>query len=67
MYRYHAPCDPTCPRYRRFVDALYNDPLTEAYGAPTDEIMEDFEKNHRKKCERCKQYGLENIDVVEGY
>jgi hypothetical protein len=59
--RYHAPCDPTCPKYRRYVDALYNDPMSE--GAPLDEIMEDFERNYRMKCERCKEYGLENIEV----
>jgi hypothetical protein len=61
--RYHAPCDPDCPKYRRYVDALYNDPMSE--GAPLGEIMEEFERNHRRKCERCKEYGVANIEGGE--
>jgi len=61
--RYYAPCDPACPEYRDFAEALFNDPMTYAMGAPTDDIMEGFEHKHRAKCERCKAFGLANIEV----
>jgi hypothetical protein len=51
--RYHAPCDPECPTYARFISSLFNDPMTAAMGAPTDEIVEGFERKHRIECERC--------------
>lgn len=63
--RYHAPLDPECPEASAFRDALFNDPMSRGMGAPLDEIMEMFERKHRAKCERCKQYGVENIDVSE--
>jgi hypothetical protein len=37
--RYHAPLDPDCPQVAKFMDGLFNDPMTEAYGAPTDEYL----------------------------
>jgi hypothetical protein len=61
--QYYAPCDPECPEYSQYVDALFDDPMTEAMGAPTDDIMESFERRHRAKCERCQEYGVANIDV----
>jgi len=30
-----------------------------AMGAPTDDIMEGFERKHRIKCKRCQEYGAE--------
>lgn len=62
-YQYHAPCDPNCPVYSDFLSSLYDDPMTEAMGAPTDDIVQGFESKHRAKCERCQAYGAANIDV----
>jgi hypothetical protein len=63
MAEWYTPCDPECPEYREFADSLFNDPMTAAMGAPTDEIMRDFERRHRIKCDRCQDYGINNIDV----
>ena len=62
--RYHAPLDPDCPEVSRFSSDLFDDPMTEAMGAPTDEIMEGFERRHRSKCKRCQEFGAANIEVV---
>jgi hypothetical protein len=63
--RYHAPCDPACPVYAGFVASLFNDPMTDAMGAPTDDIVEGFERRHRAGCERCREYGAANIEVID--
>lgn len=63
--KYHAPLDPLCVKANKFKHMLYEDPMSD--GAPLDEIMEDFERNHRKKCKQCQEYGVANIEVVEGY
>jgi hypothetical protein len=65
MFRNHAPIDPNCPVVKRFMRALFDDPMTEAMGAPTDDICEGFERSHRVKCKRCQKYGAENIEVRE--
>ena len=65
MPRWHAPCDPECPEYASYVEALFGDPMTQAMGAPVDEIMDDFEKRHRSKCKHCQEYGAANIEVVD--
>lgn len=62
--RYHAPLDPECPDVAAFTESLFGDPMTAAMGAPTDDIMEDFERRHRRKCARCQEYGAANIEVV---
>ena len=61
--RYHMPVDPACPAVLEYAKSLLEDPLTHAMGAPVDEIMEDFERKHRQTCERCREYGLANIEV----
>lgn len=61
--RYRAPLDPACPEVARFTESLFGDPMTEAMGAPTDDIMEGFARKHRLKCQRCQQYGAANIEV----
>ena len=61
MSRWNHPCDPECPAYREFVDALFGDPIT--YAAPTDEIMEEFERRHRITCERCQDFG--NVEIID--
>jgi hypothetical protein len=65
--KYHAPLDPLCIKANKFKHMVDDDPMTKAMGAPVDEIMEDFEKKHRKTCKQCQEYGLANIEVVEGY
>ena len=61
--KYYAPCDPECPEYSKFVESLFGDPMTQAMGAPVDDIMEDYERKHRQKCKHCLEYGLANIEV----
>ena len=61
--RWHAPVDPECPIVRKYIDTLLNDPLTEAYGAPVNEIVAAFEDKHRPHCKRCAEYGAANIEV----
>jgi hypothetical protein len=63
MAQWHAPCDPECEEYERFINMLYDDPMTKAMGAPVDEIVEAYEQRHRALCERCSQYGVANIEV----
>lgn len=62
--RYHAPLDPECPAVESFMTSLFDDPMTDAMGAPTDDIVEGFERRHRATCERCQSYGAANIDIV---
>lgn len=61
--RYHMPVDPECPEVREYTDTLLNGPMTHAMGAPVDEILEDSERKHCQTCERCREYGLANIEV----
>lgn len=63
VFRYVAPLDPDCPAVESFMDSLFNDPMTEAMGAPVDDICEGFERRHRGQCKRCQEYGAANIDV----
>jgi hypothetical protein len=63
--RWHAPVDPTCPAVESFTTALFDDPMTAAMGAPTDEIMEAFERRHRATCRRCQTFGAANIEVTD--
>lgn len=62
--RYHAPLDPNCPKVTEFEEALFGDPMTVAMGAPTDDIMEGFYRRHRLGCNRCREFGNANIEVV---
>lgn len=64
MARWHAPLDPECEAVASYTEALFDDPMTQAMGAPTDEIMEAFERRHRMGCKRCQEYGAANIEVV---
>lgn len=65
MAHWHAPLDPDCPEVHKFTTALFDDPMTEALGAPTDDIMEGFENKHRVKCKHCQEYGAANIDIQD--
>lgn len=62
--RYHSPLDPSCPKVANFISCLFDDPMTEAMGAPTDDIVEVFERRHRVSCKRCQEFGAANIEVV---
>jgi hypothetical protein len=64
MARFHAPLDPDCPKVAEFSSNLFDDPMTAAMGAPTDDIMEGFERKHRVTCKRCQLFGAANIEVV---
>jgi hypothetical protein len=61
--RWVYPLDPECPKVAEYTSVLLNDPMTQAYGAPVDDIMEHFEGEHRLKCKRCQEYGAANVDV----
>jgi hypothetical protein len=58
------PLDPDCPEVAEFMEALFGDPMT-AMGAPTDDIFEEFENKHRRKCKRCQEYGAAGYIKVE--
>lgn len=64
IMKYHAPVDPECPTVASFMSSLFDDPMTEAMGAPTDDICEGFERSHRSKCKRCQEFGAANIEIV---
>ena len=57
------PCDPQCPEVERFYSTLDEDPMTEAMGAPMDDIIRGWESRHLAGCRRCQQYGAENVEV----
>jgi hypothetical protein len=63
MARWVAPLDPECPVVIEYTSTLFDDPMTKAMGAPTDDIMEGFARKHRSTCKRCQEYGAANIDV----
>jgi hypothetical protein len=62
-YHMHAPLDPSCPQVATFMWSLFSDPMTKAMGAPTDDIVEGFERRHRKVCKRCQTFGAANMEV----
>ena len=62
---FHAPLDPECPEVVAFYDGHDNDPISQMCGC-MDEIIADFERDHRMKCERCRLFGCANIEVVDG-
>jgi hypothetical protein len=61
-FAYYAPLDPDCPD--NHMQEFWDDPMT-AYSGCGDELAEMLEKEHRANCQRCKEYGLENIDIKE--
>ena len=64
MMRYNFPVDPDCPAVSKFRTAMLEDPMTHAMGAPTDELFELFDRRHRNNCDRCREYGAANVEVV---
>lgn len=59
--RWVYPLDPSCPHVKSF-ERGQEDPMMKMSGC-ADEFRDDFERSHRKKCKRCMNYGLENVDV----
>ena len=57
----HLPLDPECPDNP--LIALWDDPMT-AYSGCGDEIADDLEKRHIAKCQRCQEFGCENIEIL---
>jgi len=63
---WYAPLDPDCAKVAEFMSSLFDDPMTDAMGAPTDDICASFERRHRKVCARCQGYGAANIAIRRG-
>ena len=63
MAYWQASLDPQCPEVENFNNGFWDDPITIESGCG-DEIFEAWERKHRNSCERCQQYGCENIEVV---
>jgi hypothetical protein len=60
---YVLPLDPDCPEVERFMDSLETDPMTVASGVG-DELSDTWNKLHRNSCQRCREYGVANIEVA---
>jgi hypothetical protein len=60
--RWHAPADPACPVLAAALAALWSDPMTACSGCG-DEIAADVERDHRLHCDRCQEYGAENVEI----
>lgn len=58
----HLPLDPDCPDNP--MGDFWNDPMT-AYSGCGDELAPLIESRHRAKCERCRMFGVENIEIEE--
>lgn len=59
MGSWYTPLDPDCPDNP--MEAFFEDPMTIEYGA--NDVDGLLEKNHRAKCKRCQEFGLENIEA----
>jgi hypothetical protein len=46
---------PACKKAQDYMEAVTEDPMTVAYGAPVDEIMEDYMARHNQTCEKCRE------------
>lgn len=64
-FKEHLPLDPECPVVRDWQYRFDNDPITIASGCG-DEIGAGFERRHRKDCARCQEFGVANIEIMEG-
>lgn len=62
MGRWVMPVDPDCPEVVKWMDSFWSDPMT-SYSGCGDEFQAAFERRHQMKCQRCQEYGCENIDV----
>lgn len=60
--REYLPLDPDCPAVAKAHQAQAEDPMW-AYADIGEEWWEDFRKRHFPICERCRTFGVENIEV----
>lgn len=62
--RWVYPLDPRCPQVKRFRNSdFWDDPITIASGIG-GEYAEEWERKHRVRCEKCRDYGAANVDVA---
>lgn len=66
MAHYEFPLDPECEAVAKFTSSLFDDPMTSAMGAPTDDIMQGFSRKHRVSCKRCQEFGAANVEACYG-
>lgn len=65
--RWHMPLDPDCPDVAHAFQVevepgvWIDDPMA-AY--VIDDLWEDFNKRHPARCERCREFGLANIEAL---
>lgn len=62
-FEYYSPLDPDCPGAKRIAEDL-DDPIMAMSGC-ADDFSRDWEASHRAKCDRCREYGAANIEVVD--
>lgn len=43
-----------CEEAARYLKALFDDPMTSAMGAPTDDIVRGYLTRHIKTCDKCR-------------
>lgn len=61
--KWNFPLDPECPDVVAFIQAIQEDPMS--YECPClDEVIEGWENKHRLQCERCKEFGVANVEVI---
>ena len=60
--RFHHPLDPDCPAVTRYREE--DDPIMRLSGC-ADEFAADFARAHRSRCDRCVEYGAENVEVAD--
>lgn len=56
------PLDPYCPVVESTLSCWREDSLMMESGC-LGEFVADFEREHRRECQRCTVWGLENADV----
>lgn len=65
--RWHTPLDPSCPVVEHAFQievepgVWIDDPMASYCW---DDLWEGFERKHSQTCERCREYGLANIEVI---
>ncbi len=61
-----TPLNPECPVATAFRDLL-RDRAYVKRGGYWEKELEDFEKTHKRKCEKCRKYGVGGMKGVNGY
>jgi hypothetical protein len=63
MASWNMPLDPGCPVVAEAESNQAEDPMW-AYADIGEEWWADFKARHVPNCERCQEYGAENIEVI---